>query len=139
MTFGNFWQEDISVKMEMTRQYNTCARTHSQFEKVGSTLEGVAEDEQEEEEEGEPDLSAMEGLQQTQTGASSCSIDRDHAPPPLSQPLDSPRRPSLTGEAGHGDGGSGGGCEGGGDGTNSKKYSINLKLFLRSECTGLTC
>jgi hypothetical protein len=122
MTFGNFWQQDISVKIEMTRQYNTCARTHSQFEKVGSTLEGVAEDEQEEEEE-EHDLSApkpeKEGLQQTQTGASSCSGDSDHAPPPLSQPLDFPRRPSLTGEAGDGDDGSGGGCEGGGDGRNS--------------------
>ena len=118
--------------------------THSQFEKVGSTLEGVAEDEQEEEQEQEHDLSmpkpekeVHEG--QTQNCASSCSGDRDHAPPPLSQPLDSPRRPSLTGEAGHGDGGSGGGCEGGGDGTNSQKYSINLKLFLCSECTGLTC
>ena len=39
-------KEDNSVKMEMVQQYN-------QFEKVGSTLEGVAEDEQEEEEEEE--------------------------------------------------------------------------------------
>lgn len=39
-------QVDITVQMEMVQQYN-------QFEKVGSTLEGVAEDEQEEEEEEE--------------------------------------------------------------------------------------
>lgn len=105
------------MKMEMTRQYNTCARTHSQFEKVGSTLEGVAEDEQEEEEEEED---------QTE---SSCTGDRDHAPPPLSQPLGSPRRPALTGEAGDGDGGSGG-CEGGGAGTNSHYKFSKVLTFV---------